>query len=305
MGWERNFIPMIGAIFDAQAAGFPDSLKIPKKPKLVWGVPDPPEGNLGMQDSPNHRDMAHNVELARAAAYGTSADYEAARKTVLFDLDLHLNRLGLWTREQFTGTPHGGMYLDAAFAGRVGARKKGDTELLKLQDEYLRRTFTYMAATATPGGEVLCCGERMPNGPAAVQQSAVYRELHGLPHPNKKKIEKGIKDDDFWVSLRGFRVLRASGDNFGGIREITPEKVTALPFTKFPVQVQRWPGGHLARYLSRKEAGKADVTDWVLVDHAKVDQGKDPLAGVTFGTGFEKPAPLGKVPAGARVIKEA
>jgi hypothetical protein len=301
MGWERSFIPRIGKIFDAMP-DFPKSLEIPKQPNLVWDVPNPPEGNLGKQDSPNHRDMAHNCELARAAAYGTKADYDAARITVLFELDLHLKRLGLWTREQFTGTPHGGMYLDAAFAGRVGARKKGDTELLALQDEYLRRIFSYMAATATPGGEILCCGERMPKNPIAVQQSAVYRELHGLPHPEGKKIEKHLSED-LWVPLRGFRALRASGDKFGGAQEITSSNVTEMPFTKHPVEVHRWPGGHLARYVSRTDAGKIGVTDWVLVDHAQADKGKDPLAGVTFGVGFEKPAPVAKVPSGAQKIQ--
>ncbi|HEV8577863.1 MAG TPA: hypothetical protein VGX68_02175 [Thermoanaerobaculia bacterium] len=294
---------MIGQIFDAMP-DFPKSREIPKNPALVWGVPDPPEGNLGKQDSPNHRDMAHNAELARAAAYGTPAEYETARETVLFELDLHMKRLGMWTREQFTGTPHGGMYLNAAFAGRVGARKKGDTELLKLQDEYLRRIFTYMAATATPGGEVLCCGERMPKDPIAVQQSAVYRELHGLPHPHKAKIEKQLQDD-LWVPLRGFRALRASGDTFGGVQEITSDTVTTLPFVKHPIEVQRWPGGHLARYLSRTDAGKAGVTDWVLVDYEQADRGKKPLAGVSFSVGFAEPAPVARVPAGARKIQVA
>jgi len=297
MGWERNFIPKIGALFDALAKKFPAGLTIPKEPALIWGK----EG--AKQASANHKAMAWNLELARAAVWGTPQEYAAAREVVLFYLDLELKQVGLWTQEQFTGAPHGGMHMDAMLAGRVASRHKNDSELLRLQDDHFRRLATYLAATATPGGEIWCCGERMPQGPGASQQTAIYRELHGLPHRGDlaKNAEKKLKDD-FWVSVRGFRALQASGDDFGGARDITPSSVTGLPFVKRRVEVMRWNGGHLARYTSPDEGGK-DACGWVLVDHQAVDQGNS--HGVRFEVGFKTAAPIAEVPPGAQPIRTA
>jgi hypothetical protein len=187
------------------------------------------------------------------------------------------------------------MHLDAMFAGRLASLIKRDGELLAQQDEHLRRLFAYLAASSTPAGEVLCCGARMPKGPAATQQSAIFRELHTLPHPNRENMERQI-GSDFWVSLRAFRALKARRDRFGGAKEITAENAT-LPLLKWPLEISRWPGGHFARFLLAPGTSVAGVTCWVLVDHQQVDQGRS--RGIQFGVA-SLGAPLDRVPLEAR-----
>lgn len=257
--WEHLIIPRIGKLFDAFPKDFPTGSDIGREAGLVFGT----DRQKFKQLSPNHWSMGINCELLRSVAYGTAKEYDAARAVVLFYLDVELNQLGLWQSEQYTGAPHGGMHMNAMFSGRLAALRKQDSELLKLQDEHLRRIFTYLAATATPSGEIVCCGERQPKGPNAPQQSAIWREAKNLQHPDRKKAEKQIADD-FWAPLRGFKVLLAKGDKLGGALTITTQAVTEMPLTARRVEVQRWDGGHLAKYGEPTRAGS---TAWVRVDH--------------------------------------
>lgn len=313
-GYERYLIPRIGQMFTAMERDFPVSLQVPRSPGLVFG-----KGNTKDEQrlpwrqyrklSPNQWDMGVNCELFRAAVWGTPAEYESAKEVVLHSLDLHLREIGLMLTEQCTGRPHGGMYEDAIFAGRAGARHKGDTELLAENDELLRALFTYKAGTVTPGGQIWCCGERMPGGPAAQQQSAVWREVKGIPHKGELSARE-IADhlqEDAWVCLRGLRALMADGDTLAGVKDIKGGSVTEMPHMARKIEVLRWPGGHLSRYVERLEGKQAaGVCDWVLVDHAEADRGsesrKDLLRGVSFGVEFKTPVPLG-IPREASAIR--
>lgn len=306
MGYERSLVQSIGRIIDAFVSGFPKSLAV-SAPASRWAATREECDKAGLKGtSPNHRDLGVFLELARAAAWGSSAEYEAAARQAHAISDQHLE--ALWTSEQTTGRPHGGFYLVAECAGRIGARANGDTALLAKLDERARREVSYMVLTATPQLEVWCCGERMAGGPLAQQQTAWLRELHGHQHEGEldpKRFAKNIGSDD-WVSLRGMRALLAAGDDFGGALDITAATAEFPPVARL-VEVQRWEGGHLARYTQHLEGpAAAGVCDWVLVDHGVADAAKertgDAHLGITYGTEFSRPVPLQRVPAVARKI---
>lgn len=253
MGWERSIMPGLARLIDAFPKGFPESLEVPFDQALAFG----PDRQKHKALSPNHWAMGINRELLRAAAYGSTKEYDRAREIVLRYLEIELEEQGFWQGEQYTGDPHGGFHMAAMFAGAMASKERLDAELAAIQFEHRRRLFAYMAATAAPDGEVICCGERMPKGPGAVQQSAVYREAAGLPHPNRKKIDKQISDD-FWASLRAFRALRDSGMK---VEVIMPDE---MPFTKEAIEVVRWKGGHQARYLG---GGGDGTCSWVRAEY--------------------------------------
>jgi hypothetical protein len=295
--WEAVTLPPISQMFEAMSKGFPISYS---SISTIAPVKDRRQYD---QMSPNHWDMALSGRLFWSAVYGTPSEYDLAQECTLTSLALHLDTIGLWTSEQFTGLPHGGFYLATALGWRAGARYRKDTYLLSRLDLYFQRLMSYLVLTSTPGGAVWCCGERMPGGPAAPQQSAFLRELWGLPH--KGEIGSGGSRDrigvqgetalqgDAWVFLRGLRLLLASGDNLGGIQSIHPDSPSiSLPLTARRIEVMRWKGGHLAQYIDPIPAAKAGgVCDWVLCDHAEVDRGqesrKDLFRGVKYGIEFK------------------
>lgn len=303
--WEAVTLPPIAQMFEAMSKGFPISYF---SISTVAPVKDRRQYD---QMSPNHWDMALSGRLFWSAVYGTPQEYDLTRECVLTSLIFHLDEVGLWTSEQFTGLPHGGFYLAAALGWRAGARYRKDSYLLSRLDLYFQRLMSYLALTSTPGGAVWCCGERMPGGPAAPQQSAFLRELWGLPHkgeigPGRGRVPGGSGRGrsegldplllDTWTSLRALRLLLASGDDLGGIRSIRPDSPSinslSLPLTARRIQVLRWKGGHLARYIDPiPEAKAGGVCDWVLCDYAEVDRGqesrKDLFRGVKYGIEFK------------------
>lgn len=303
MGHERGLIPLIGNLVTAFVKGFPASLR-PAVDLSRWRATRERTAAQGIrQDSPNHRDMGCSGRLVIAAGWGTERDYASAVTEVHLLLDLHLSAIGLWTSEQCTGLPHGGMYLDSLVALRIAALTKGDADLLQRVDELTRRVMAYILLTSTPSLECWCCGERMPKGPAAQQQTAFARQLKGRPHTGDLAPDRRARslEEDAWVSLRGVLALQQAGDDFGGAPDLTVE-TAEFPLVARPVEVRRWDGGHLARYAGRPERGTDGVCDWVMVDHraadAARDRGRDILAGVSFSVGWQRPVP--QVPRGAR-----
>jgi hypothetical protein len=303
MGTERGTIAAIADIVAAFEKGFPESLAVPR-PKRLWAATKQETKRRGFKkDSPNHRDTGVGAEVARSAAYGTKLDYELAAEQAYILLDLYLHDVGLWTSEQFTGRPHGGMYLDGFVAMMIGAFHKGDTRLLAELGKYHDAMLRYMFLTATPDLEVWCCGERMSNGPVAQQQSAWLRQLLGEAHKGELAAGENFKrniGDDAWVSIRGLQALQQR-DMLTGVTCI-PD---SLPRVARQIEVLRWSGGHLAYYVRRPPRGYVDVCDWVLVDHRRADEGneKDMYAGIQYGVGFSSTPPLGKVPSSARVYR--
>lgn len=303
--WEAAVLPPISHMFEAMSKGYPTSYHSPSP--FPFNVN--PDRKQHKQMSPNHWDMAIAGRLHWSSVYGTSQDYDQAREVAITSLNLHLNT-GLWTSEQFTGRPHGGYYLAAILGQRAGARYKKDTELLSLQDIYFNRLGTYLVAASTPNLAVWCCGERMPGGPIAQQQTAFLREIHGhLPHKGELSPENFSKSiqDDAWVFLRGQRLLMAQGDTFGDIRSITPASITFLPLTTRRVSINRFDGGHLAFYTSPLPPEKAKgVCDWILVDYkesVRSDEGRREMyRGVRFGVEFKEEVPTEKLRGTVKVI---
>lgn len=317
MGYEHDMTPLIRQLFEAFAAGMPKSKETPKR--FAW----PRERQK--HASRNHRHMAWGIELLRSAAWGTKAEYEKARALVLLDLADMLDLVGLWTTEQLTGIPHGGFYLDGHFLVAMAAVHRGDSELLTRGGQLLGRAGGYMALTSTPRGEVLCCGERMPKGPLAPQQSAVRRVALGVPTGVEDKL-----DDDTWLPVVGALALQAVQPSIVALLGQDPAMVETFPLVRFPVSVVRWKRdgqrgpGHLARYTdgrgSYKRAGddgddpKDDGTcHWVLIDHDAIDSARGKpkeverllVRGVNWGLGFDGEPPRGRVPVSARLIVSA
>lgn len=296
--WETAVLPPISHMFEAMSKGYPLSYSSPKPSTFLPNK----DRHFHRQMSPNHWDMAVGGRLFWSAVYGSVIDYEQAREVAITSLLLHLN-VGLWTSEQFTGRPHGGYYLAAILAQRAGARHKYDTELLSLQDTYFERLGTYLIAASTPNLAVWCCGERMPKGPVAQQQTAFLREIHSIPHKGEMAPENASKfiSDDAWIFLRGLRLLLSDGDTLGGIRSITVNSISSLPLTTRRVSITRFSGGHLARYVDPLPPERAKgVCDWVLVDYkeaARSDEGrKEMYRGVRFGVEFREEVSFDEVP---------
>lgn len=299
--WEAAVLPPISHMFTAMSKDYPTSYSSPAPSTF----PVSSDRKQYKQMSPNHWDMAIGGRLHWSAVYGTSQDYDQARGVAIHCLNLHLNA-GLWTSEQFTGRPHGGYYLASILAQRAGARHKKDLELLSLQDIYFERLGTYLITSSTPTLSVWCCGERMPKGPVAQQQTAFLREIHGVPHRgellgNDKTSPEEVLEEDAWVFLRGLRLLLSKGDTLGEIiRSITPSSISSLPLTTRRVSIERFSGGHLARYLDPLPPEKSKgVCNWVLVDYkesAKSNENRDDMyRGVEFGIEFKDEVPIDQV----------
>src|SRR4051812_15631774 len=118
MGYERDAIPRIAALIDAfSGGGFKVKLD---RPHVWWHETRDKNHAVGIHDdSPNQRWMYICYQLAWAAVWGNDADWQAARAIALAELHLHLVTIGLWTSEQCTGRPHGGMYADGWVALRI------------------------------------------------------------------------------------------------------------------------------------------------------------------------------------------
>jgi len=291
--WEASVLPPISHMFEAMSKGYPDSYSSPNPPTFPVGI----DRRQYSQMSPNHWDMAIGGRLHWSSVYGSTLSYDQIREVAIRSLNLHINT-GLWTSEQFTGRPHGGYYLAAILAQRAGALHRKDIELLSLQDIYFRRLGAYLMAASTPNLAVWCCGERMPGGPVAQQQTAFLREIHGVPHKGElspDNISRSLQDDA-WVFLRGLRLLMTKGDTFGNIRSITPYSISSLPLTTRRVSISRFDGGHLARYVDPLPPEKSKgVCDWVLVDYRESvrsdEDRKDMYRGVRFGVEFKEEVP--------------
>jgi hypothetical protein len=262
MGWEDVLLPPLAKLISLYP--YYTSEVIP--PKIVFG----PDRKKYRQLSPNHWEMGIATELLRSAVYGPENEWNKAREVYLHSLDLHLDKIGLWTSEQCTGAPHGGFYLDGLVAARMAVRLRTlygrsddrDALLFSRLDEYTFRVLQYMHATATENGEVICCGERMPNGPLAPQQSAFYRELFKLPHPNgKQMVKQASKDGDyFWLSWRGLKALLPIDPELKGIVERVKargsENRTQMPKMAKRVVVERHLNGHSASYIDKSKIKK-------------------------------------------------
>lgn len=249
MGWEDVILPRLAKAI----ATFPE---------ISDSLPEPFHFSLDRRAtkdlSPNHYEMGMSYDLLRAAMIGSNTAYWQYRCFAYQHLlNLHLREIGLWTSEQFTGAPHGGFYLSSLVAARMAmivARNRSlipiPHELITDLDEYTYRVIQYLTAAATPTGEVICCGERMPKGPYAGQQSAFYRELIGIPHPadEARKIKRQINKpgDYYWLSLRGLRKLIDAGDHIRAIADQIDR--SSLPFTAHQVTIERYPHGHTAYY---------------------------------------------------------
>jgi hypothetical protein len=270
MGWEDAILPKLKRAmeaFPAHGQGIPaDYFDFGKDRKRTKHL------------SPNHWEMGLAHDLLASAQSGLGDEWAGACDAYAHCLDLHLREIGLWTSEQFTGAPHGGFYLASLVAARMAAWTAASRglpippALASDLDEYAKRTIQYLANTATPSGEIICCGERMPKGPSSPQASAFYRELMGMPHPEKEdrkiKRQAGKSDDFYWLSLRGLRKLIEAGDYITLMaRQVD---MLSLPFTSQSVTLLRYKDGHAA-YC---DAGGGDGTcEWVDVRGDRVSWG--------------------------------
>jgi hypothetical protein len=258
-GWERSLVTPLATLVDIYPNFDINAPAVKKIPSRIFGK----DRKKVKQLSPNHHELGVVLELFRASAYGTDEEWKKAREVHTFVLNQHLYEVGLWTGEQYTGTPHGGFYLAALFAARMAflVRKErsaltpNDLLYWDLLDEYTVRVFDYMELASTKNGEVIMAGERMPKGPLAVQQSAVLRELKGLPQLDPTRIRRQIHDE-FWLPLRAVRKLLyvttpadKELETMIAVR-FDEDKIDSLPFTAQPVRIDRWAGGHRAFYTS-------------------------------------------------------
>lgn len=317
-GYERGQIGALGDLGSAFMLGFPKSLELPM-PQVRWQPTRDENHDIGVgHDSPNQRDAQIAIQAIVASAWGTPKQWEEERAKVARLCEMH--REALWTSEQCTGRPHGGIYLDASMGQRIAAFHKADTELLRMLDRRLSDEVSSMLVASTPQLEVWCCMERGPAGPAAQQQAGFLRQLKGRPHegelapgaPWKANIET-----DSWVCIKLLMALQAKGDQLAGAASIQLDDIRELPKMARKIEIYRWGSdgrgkgsGHLARYVGKPPKGFADVCDWVMVDHAAADGGgergsEDIMRGIRFGVGFTKPAPMNEVPAGAKVYRTA
>lgn len=268
-GWERTFIPLIGQLVDAYKSGFQASFEPPRLSKVWLETREENKGQGIKQDSPNHRYMAVAYQLGRAAAYGTKDEYDSFAEIAHRMLDLHLNE-GLWTTEQCTGRPHGGMYLDGDVAFNIAIQARGDSVLGAKVDEISRRVMAYLVHTSSPGiMECWCAGERMPKGPVAQQQNAWLRQMKQDPPHHTGELSPGQKwskniEDDAWVSLKGLMALQERGCLFGGARDLTPE-TCEFPKVVRPVTITRRPNFHVVEYRTKPE--DKGTCWWVKVDY--------------------------------------
>lgn len=309
MGWEDVLLPPLAKLIDLYP-NFDAHEPIPRS-NLAFGRDRKKVRHL----SPNHWEMGISAELLRAAAYGTTEEWDQAVDTYMHGLDLHLHTIGLWTSEQCTGAPHGGFYLVSLMAARMAMRTRLQMEteqepririfssllpriipslsrLIEQLDEYTIRTFAYMHLTSTRTGNVICCGERMLKGPDAPQQSAIYRELNHLPHPNRRQIERQIDDPDgyFWLSLKATRKLISISPADYLISLMKTARDREFPLVARPVHIDRWDSGHRAFYVE-SSAGKVgkDACRWVWVDRSTDSK---PLWGADVKDMPVRPEPL-------------
>lgn len=280
MGWEKTLVPILSSIIN-EYPNFNPNNKIKLSPKLLF----PKNRREVKQLSPNHHELGLSIELLHAAVYGTEEEYDIAADKYLHLLRLHLYITGLWTSEQFTGSPHAGFYLAAMFAARLAVyiinnqqgerlHESVDRQIVKLLDEYTNRVFNYLMITADDTGEIICCGERMPHGPAAPQQTAIYREVYNLPHINIKTLNKQSRDD-YWLSLRILKILISAGDSLAGVRHLKLADCK-LPFTSQIIHVDRWKGGHRTYYDVRSKVSK-DTCMWTWAHNGNVRWGSGKL----------------------------
>jgi hypothetical protein len=291
MGWEDAILPSLKNAMEEFPSYGTEAVACP----FFFGKDRKQRKHL----SPNHWEMGLAHDILASAQSGFESDWWEACDAYAHCLDLHLRQIGLWTSEQFTGAPHGGFYLASLVAARMAvitAANRGlplAPTLASDLDEYTKRTIQYLVNTATPSGEIICCGERMRKGPSAPQQSAFYRELRGMPHPKEeaRKIDRqAAKSDDFyWLSLRGLRQLIEARDPIKLMaRQVD---MLSLPFTSQPVTLLRYKDGHAAYY----DAGGGDGTcEWVDVRGGRVSWGlrgsarPRPAAGVLFEVKTQK-----------------
>lgn len=241
-GWEVVVVPPAAKLVDLfPGVGEPWPAWEGKPPMVIQA-----DRKKHRKMSANHHAVGVAARLLWAVAYGNEADYASAKEAALFWLNLELRTVGMWQGEQFTGAPHGGFHMLALFTAILAALYAKDGELLRELLDLLRRLYAYLAITADDNGEVICCGERMPKGPAAPQQSAIWRESQGMTHPDAKKIQKQLSSD-FWASLRAYRACWGASPEFR--HEMRADAASGkLPLTAQEVVVEKWRGGHRAFY---------------------------------------------------------
>lgn len=278
MGWEDVILPRLAksiSAFDTLSLVVPALIDLKSLSPFSFGL----DRKFTKALSPNHYEMGCSYDLLRAALLNDPIAWRSACDTYTALLDLHLREIGLWTSEQYTGAPHGGFYLSALVAARMAlitARNRDlsiPPQLASDLDTYTTRAIQYLDAAYDPiSTEVICCGERMPHGPSAPQQSAFYRELMNIAHPKSeaRKISRQIDkpDDYFWLSLRGLRALIERVDTIRSIADHIDS--STLPFTSQRVTIDRGRNGHIAYYTTDRGDG---TCAWAEVLNGKVSWG--------------------------------
>ncbi len=272
--WNDTLVPRCSKIVSAFEREWPVSDELARVPSLLFPING---DSVVAHLSPNHFKMGASVELARAAAWGTAAEYEAAAEVWDSILIRQLRTQGLWLREQFAGGAHSGMHIMADACAFMGAVKAGDTDLAIRTRQVLDDTVDAGLAVSTTGGVAVCVGERQSGNPARelfLLTASVRAGLGQQQHGALNTSDPSVWNDDIWVGPRSMRALYNSGTRFA-----TNPSLNGILF-RIPIRVERGKGWHYAE----DDAGR-----WVYVDHKQCDRSPKEDGGVRYGDTSNKP----------------
>lgn len=251
--WEGELVPRNVALADAYERGFPISTAIPKA--MAFGV----DRHAYNQLSPNQWKMGIGAELCRAAAWGTTAEYEAASASI--DAWLDQEEHAWWTIEQCAGGSHDGYHASGELLATVGAAKKQDAQLLARLERQNQRTLAVAMHTSTPGGCCVCIGERP--GPVLVHLSALGRIAAGMPHRGGlQRDPAAIYNDPYRTPERLATKLHADG------HYQRPDPLAPLPPMRRKLTVYTWGDG----FLTVMAAGAGRPLAWAKVQSRLIEQ---------------------------------
>lgn len=278
--------------------GFHDILHDQRLLPLLAGTKLPkPSASIQFLDgsgTPNFRAMARADYVLWSLLWGTAAQRnEAVTLALAFLAQQRKEGQGHWLGELGAPAPHDEYHLLPGAVLRLCARKMGHAALREATGAWWRGQIALFKITATPDGEVLCPGLRVGpfqkpsvwSAPGTQVGSFILRAVLGKPHVKPVTVTE-VQSNDLLAAGRVVLQLLQQGDRLGGAAQ-----ANELPYLRFPLVVDRYPRGHIARL----ELGD----DWRSLDHPcgwtwaayDLSQTSKPSNTLRWGKGHAEPPP--------------
>lgn len=186
--------------------------------------------------------------------------------------------------EQLCPDPHTNFWITAVVAMRRAAKEAGHADVLELSSWWFRSLLAIYKATMTPDGLPVLPGARCKGLPSTEVGMLIVQTLLKLPYQGVFRRKGDLWEQTYYAAAREVRrLVEEEGDDLGGAA-----KAEELPKLKFPMQVVRFKGGHLA-WCEQAETGfqlQDQFCSWVLCRYVKFRKHS-----IEFDRNWSKPLP--------------